>query len=111
MITNLNSPKIAQTTLTSFSKCINKVLVLTGGNASVDVLPANPKRLYSALINSSENPITLILGERSEGAIDKGIPLNPGGSFEINLMNLYRGKIAALSEKNTKISFVECSED
>lgn len=107
MISNLSNFQPPQTSVTSFNKCSNKVTSILA-DTSVDIVAANSKRLYAAFINNSEVPITLILGERSDGTIDKGIPLSPGGSFEINLMNLYRGKVSAISDEKAKLSWVEC---
>ena len=103
MITNQSLPS----PITSFSKCSNKVLPIPK-NTFLEVLPVNPNRLYAAFINMSTASVTLILGERSDGSITKGIPLTPGGSFEINLINLYRGKVSITAERDAQISFIEC---
>ncbi|MEH2088038.1 hypothetical protein [Nostoc sp.] len=93
-----------------FSSCTNADKSLTG-NISDIVLNANSARAYAAFINNSSIDITLILGDKTNAAIGKGIILKPrGGSYEINSNNLYIGKISAIATNNCKISFVECIE-
>lgn len=110
-IQNTSNIPFSQAGLISYSSCKNMVVTVTK-ETSVDLLPANQNRIYAAFINNSAVPVTLILGERSEGSIDKGIPLNPSGSYELNLLNLYRGKVSVtVVEDEAKISIVECNED
>jgi len=107
MITNVSNLQIPATAPISFTKCSNNVVTLPA-NTAVEIVNENTKRLYAAFINNSKHPISLILGERTAGTMERGILLNPGGSFEINLMNLYRGKVSALCLSTAKLSFVEC---
>ncbi|MBD2519961.1 hypothetical protein H6G93_34470 [Nostoc sp. FACHB-973] len=81
------------------------------GNVGDTVLNPNSNRQYAAFINNSLYDITLILGDKSKGGINKGIVVKPrGGSYEINQVNLYVGKVSAISANNSKLSFVECTE-
>ena len=93
-----------------FSNCTNAEKLLTGGVADI-LLNANNTRSYAAFVNNSSVDITLILGDRTNAAIGKGIILKPrGGSYEINSNNLYIGKVSAIATNNCKLSFVECIE-
>ncbi len=106
----INNPPIIsanQTSPASFYKCTNKVTLLAA-NTPVLIAKGNSKRGYGVFVNNSDSLITLILGEIDKGDIDEGIPLNPGGSFEITLINLYKGAISAISSSAAKISWVEC---
>ncbi|MEH2287172.1 hypothetical protein [Nostoc sp.] len=77
-------------------------------NVGDTVLDANSNRQYAAFINNSSSDITLILGDKSKGAIGKGIVLRPRGSYEINQSNLYIGKVSAISVDKSKLTFTEC---
>lgn len=92
-----------------YSNCTHgdKDLTATVGDA---VLNANSIRQYAAFINNSSSDITLILGDKSKGAIGRGIVLKPRGSYEINQSNLYVGRVSAISANNCKLSFTECIE-
>jgi hypothetical protein len=90
-----------------FSQCENSIFQLTANRAAT-VADANPKRAYAALINNSGADITLILGETTDRVFGKGIILKPSGSFEITQLNLFVGKISAISVVDTNLSFVEC---
>lgn len=93
-----------------FSNCTNAERSLTSNIADV-ILNANSARSYAAFINNSSVDITLILGDKTNAAVGKGIILKPrGGSYEINSNNLYIGKISAIATNNCKFSFVECIE-
>lgn len=93
-----------------FDDCLHGEKQLTG-NVADTVLDANSNRQYAAFINNSLSDITLILGDKTKGGINKGIVLKPrGGSYEINQANLYVGKISAISANNCKLTFVECTE-
>ena len=92
----------------SFDKCTNNKIQLSANTAN-SFLGANKNRIYAVIINTSiSEKITLVLGETNGTAIGKGIVLYPGGSFEINLDNLYVGKITALAEAACELSYVEC---
>jgi hypothetical protein len=105
-----NPPNIQLTSgFEPFSTCINRSTSIDA-NSTVEIVGDNPNRMYAAFINVSTSPVTLILGARNDGNIDKGIPINPGGSFEINSENLYRGKISVVAVKAAKISWVEGSK-
>lgn len=108
MINNPTSIQQSQSGLVTFNKCTNNIAELESEDAKT-IVPTNIKRMYAVFVNNSSATITLILGEPNSGAVDKGITLNPyGGSFEINQLNLYRGKVSAISAINAKLSWVEC---
>ncbi|MEH1838135.1 MAG: hypothetical protein V7L20_05105 [Nostoc sp.] len=92
-----------------FATCVNDDKSLSA-NVKTEILKANPNRKYAAFINTSSVDITLILGDTDQGGINKGIILNPRGSYEINSNNLYLGKIVAAALFTCKLSFVECVE-
>ena len=92
-----------------FATCTNDEKSLSA-NVKAEILKTNPNRKYAALINTSGVDITLILGDTDQGGINKGIILNPRGSYEINANNLYLGKIVAVALSTCKLSFVECVE-
>ncbi|BAY77957.1 hypothetical protein NIES25_44270 [Nostoc linckia NIES-25] len=93
-----------------FSNCTNGEKSLAA-NASDVVLNNNSARAYAAFVNNSSSDITLILGDKKDAAVGKGIILKPrGGSYEINSTNLYVGKVSAISLNASKLSFVECIE-
>ncbi|MDZ8135155.1 MAG: hypothetical protein RM049_07600 [Nostoc sp. DedQUE04] len=92
-----------------FSNCLHGDKDLTG-TVGDTVLNANSNRQYAAFINNSSSDITLILGDKSKGAIGRGIVLKPRGSYEINQSNLYVGKVSAISASNCKLTFTECIE-
>lgn len=110
----LNNPPTINGTSTNsiirFDQCINQEIVL-GADAALNILSANLKRIYAAFINNSDADITLVLSDSSKAVINKGIILKArGGSYEITQLNLYVGKISAISDVDAKLSFVECSQ-
>jgi len=59
------------------------------------ILNTNSKRLYASFVNNSDEVIYLEKGKAA--VVGQGIALYPmGGSYEINLSNLYRGAIYAI---------------
>jgi len=93
--------------LIKFSKSINKKIDLAANNAS-EVLGSNPKRMYAAFINNGKADITLVLGDKLKAVINEGIILKGnGGSYEITLLNLYTGKVSAISASAIQLSFVD----
>ena len=65
------------------------------------VLPANPVRKHALFVNDSDAIAYLSLG--SPAAANQGIRLNAsGGSYELNVTNLYHGDIYAISVGATK---------
>lgn len=90
-----------------FSTCTNTDKSLSA-NTKAEIIDANPNRKYAAFINNSSVDITLILGDTSQGAINKGIVLKPRGSYEINANNLYLGKVTAIASAVCKLIYVEC---
>lgn len=91
-----------------FSNCTNADKSLTANVAEI-VLNANTARRYSAFVNNSSIDITLVLSDKTNVVIGKGIILKPrGGSYEINSNNLYVGSVSAIAANNCKLSFVEC---
>lgn len=73
----------------------------TNSNATVAitntvVVAVNTARKYLCLVNSGSNPVFLGLGVAA--VADKGVYLAPnGGSFEVNLDNLFVGAINGIS--------------
>ncbi|WP_375497045.1 hypothetical protein [uncultured Nostoc sp.] len=95
--------------INKFSNCTNGDKQLNS-NAGDTILEPNSNRQYAVFMNNSLFDITLILGDKSKGGIGKGIVLKSKGSYEINSVNLYIGKVSAISASNCKLSFVECIE-
>ncbi|MGI8503004.1 MAG: hypothetical protein ACR2LR_17985 [Hassallia sp.] len=103
----LNNLPGLSSTLSKFSNSRNKKIDLIANNASA-LLDANPKRMYAAFINNGEDDITLVLQDKSRAVINEGIILKGhGGSYEITLLNLYTGKVSAISASAIQLSFVE----
>lgn len=92
-----------------FSICTNGEKQLNANTGDI-LLDTNTNRQYAIIMNNSLYDITLILGDKSKGAIGKGIVLKPKGNYEINSNNLYIGKVSAISTSSCKVSFVECVE-
>lgn len=93
--------------LSSFSKCVNNKIDLVA-NTPIAVLGNNSKRMYAAFINNSSTDITLVLGDKLKAVVGEGIIIKGyGGSYEITLINLYTGKISAISASATQLSFTE----
>lgn len=98
---------ISSSSVSSFSKCTNSKVNLTA-NVPVGILSSNSKRMYAAFINNGKADITLVLDDKSKAVIDEGIVIRGyGGSYEITRLNLYTGKISAISAAITHLSFVE----
>ncbi|MBW4572651.1 MAG: hypothetical protein KME31_33150 [Tolypothrix carrinoi HA7290-LM1] len=98
---------ISNSSVSSFSKCTNSKVNLTA-NTPVGVLSSNSKRMYAAFINNGQTDITLVLDDKSKAVIDEGIIIRGyGGSYEITSLNLYTGKVSAISTTVTQLSFVE----
>lgn len=97
----------SNSSVSSFSKCTNSKVNLIA-NTPVGILSSNSKRMYAAFINTGETDITLVLEDKSKAAINEGIVIKGyGGSYEITLINLYTGKVSAISASATQLSFVE----
>ncbi|MBD2416066.1 hypothetical protein H6G80_03145 [Nostoc sp. FACHB-87] len=94
---------------TSFDNCTSDEVALTANNTSV-ILAANELRTYALLTNNSLIDITIILGEIEIATPGLGIVIKPGGNYEINLDNLYKGVITAVSANDSQLFCVECSE-
>jgi hypothetical protein len=106
MINNVTG-LISNSSVSSFSKCTNSKINLTA-NTPIGVLSSNSKRMYAAFINNGQTDITLVLDDKSKALIDEGIVIKGyGGSYEISLLNLYTGKVSAISQSITQLSFVE----
>ncbi len=71
------------------------------------ILNANPNRQQATLVNRSlVEEVFINYGHSAE--IGKGITLmRGGGSYEINLQNLYRGAISAISENPATLTGIE----
>lgn len=74
----------------------------TVGSTSTTVLEANPNRKKATFVNNDDEEIFLAEGDTAE--MNKGIRLNPNGtgSYEINWMNLYKGKVTAICTSGSK---------
>ncbi|MBE9210507.1 hypothetical protein IQ244_29195 [Nostoc sp. LEGE 06077] len=92
-----------------FNTCTPGEKPLTA-NSATSIIEANANRRYAAFINNSNVEITLSFTEAAKAALNKGIVLKPGGSYEINSNNLYVGAVSAISKIAAKLSFVECIE-
>lgn len=98
---------ISNSSFPSFSKCTNSKVNLTA-NTPVGILTSNSKRKYAAFINNGQTDITLVLEDKSKAVIEEGIVIKGcGGSYEITLLNLYTGKVSAISASIVQLSFVE----
>lgn len=106
MINNV-AALISNASIATFSKCNNGKVNLIA-NTAVGILGSNSKRMYAALINNGQVDITLVLEDKAKAVLDEGIVIKGnGGSFEITLLNLYTGKVSAISATATQLSFVE----
>jgi hypothetical protein len=71
------------------------------------IIPANPDRQQVTLVNSSLTDDCFI-NYGSSAELGKGITLmRGGGSYEINLSNLYRGAISAISTNPLTLTGIE----
>lgn len=100
---------VTNTSIAVFNNCNSSDKSLIA-NAATEILAAKSERRYAAFINNSPVKITLVLGETNKTALNKGIVLNPGGSYEINANNLYVGAVSAIAQTACKLIFVECVE-
>lgn len=76
-------------------------LGITVAAKSEQVLAARTSRVTAVFINDSDEVIYMALGTTAE--MNKGIRLNPnGGSYEINLTNMYEGAIYAICASGGK---------
>lgn len=106
MLNNV-SKLVADCSVYSFSKCTNSKVNLIA-NTAIGILSNNSKRMYAAFINNGTSDITLVFEDKSKAVINEGIVLKGyGGSYEITSLNLYTGKVSAISESITQLSFVE----
>lgn len=69
-------------------------------NVSSTILAANSARRYAAITNNNAFTAYLKLGVAA--VVDQGIPLPPGGRYEITMTNLWTGDIRAI--KSTSIA-------
>ncbi len=92
---------------TNFNSCTSLNKQIT--NDSSVIIAANPNRKYLNLINNSDKPIWINLGETAE--INKGILLTDyGSSFELSQgTGLYLGAISAISQSTVNLVGMECS--
>lgn len=71
------------------------------GSSSTSVLASNASRKFAIFINDSDETIYLNLS--GTAVMNEGIRLNAnGGSYEINLNNLYTGAITGICSSGTK---------
>lgn len=68
---------------------------ITVGNASAQLLPANPARRYAHVFNNTANPI--FIQYSSAAALNQGIKLNPGNYFTLSGDDLWLGQINAIA--------------
>ena len=77
-------------------------------NTSTAVLSNNNGRIYAAIVNNSANTVYLNLGTASTTADDYTIRLNAnGGSYEINIENMYTGPVYASSSAASSLLVFE----
>lgn len=77
-------------------KVITHDSVSVGNGASVEILPANSRRLYAEIVNSSANGIWIKLG--ATAVVGEGIYLAPNGfSYEIKPDNMWRGAVNGIA--------------
>lgn len=80
-------------------KCINGSTSV--GTSSTKVLGANGKRTQATFVNDSDTIIYLVKGKPA--SLNVGIRLNAnGGSYEITMLNPWKGEIYAISSAATK---------
>lgn len=79
------------------------------GNSARQILDTNVSRKSALIQNISSNQITLQLNDTTNIAVGRGIILLPGGSYEINLLNLHTGKISAISAGDSEITVSEAT--
>lgn len=71
------------------------------GVASSLVLLVNPRRKYAVFVNDSDTDIYLARGPLA--TLNAGIgPVQPGGSYVINLENMWYGEVSAISSAAAK---------
>lgn len=78
-------------------------------NSARQVLDTNVNRKSALIQNVSANQITLQLNDVVGASVGKGIILLPGGSYEINLLNLHTGKISAIAAADSEITVSEAT--
>lgn len=75
----------------------SRVEVGTGTEPYTTVLDANDARIHAVICNDGDCTVYLAFGQEAE--VGYGIRLSPnGGSYEINLNNLFTGAITAAVE-------------
>lgn len=91
-----------------FNKATNRKLVLVA-NTSAQVVSTNLDRAYLVVVNNSDDAVTLAFGDGA-AALNQGIVLTAkGSSFELTQLNLFTGRIAAISGSASELSIIECS--
>lgn len=101
----LRSPK---SLIPVFNKAVNRKTPLVA-NTSAQIVTINLDRAYLVVVNNSDNPVTLAFGDGA-AVLNQGIVLTAkGSSFELTHLNLYTGRIAAISDAAAELSIVECS--
>lgn len=85
-------------------KAVDLALAIT--STQREVLPPNPSRIYALLVNDGTDDIYLGMG--IPAVANRGIRVNNGGgSYEINLMNPWRGSVHAVSAGTPQLLIVE----
>lgn len=99
---------VGQDQTAGFDKCKSKKITLLP-NVITDVFLANSNRTYAILANTSAPNVTVIFVDPNNTLSKEGIPLTgKGSSYEIGQMNLYLGKVSAISYNTAELSVVEC---
>lgn len=99
---------VGQNQTAGFDKCKSKKITLSP-NVIADIFPANSNRVYAILANTSAPNVSLLFVDPSNALSKDGIPLiGKGSSYEIGQMNLYLGKVSAISSNTAELSVVEC---
>lgn len=105
--TSQNSPSPASL-IPKSEKAINRKVTLVP-NISTQILAANANRHYAEIINLSDKPITLYFGDGT-ALINEGlVMMSKGSTYAITQINLFTGRIAAISSTTSDLAFVECS--
>ena len=90
---------------------VDTATVSVATTTASEVLAAKGGRLYARIDNpDGTNPIYCVFGATSLAAVNKGIKIEAGESYEIRPNNLYTGKIScigAASGADVTISIIE----
>ena len=94
--------------LIPYTKGTNRGINLIA-NTSLQIAPVNLTRIYLIIVNLTDVPVWLSLGQNT-AALNQGMPLfNKRSYFEVSKEALFRGQISAISDSPASLSFTECS--